>query len=306
VGLFAVLVLLMVWWGCTLFPDRLQRWWFFAAGSLLVAYVRPEFFLTGIIATVIAGGHTLHVWYMGKKPLKRPGFALLGAGVLAVALLGWWGVPVSGARSVYAFGQHYARNQACLHLDWAVGLHWEEVLQQEFGGADSLLRAVRANPGAVIRHVRCNVQTFAQQLPLLLVRSAFGGERLLLRLFVGGMVWLALARWRWFWARVRASWQDGMLLIGVLSLLPFLLDTLLIYPREHYLTALILPFWVLLAAVFGPQEGGHSLRGRGLWVGALLVVALFPRLDHFFCRKSSRQTGLGDGTIRSLAGSENG
>lgn len=165
VGLFAVEVLLLVWWVSLAFPHRWQRWVSFAAGSLLVAYVRPEFFLTTVIATVVAAVEVFFQWRR-EKALPRPGWALGAVVLLGGGLWLWWGAPVSHARSVYAFGQHFAANAACLQLDWARGLHWEEIFQREFGAASTLGQAVQANPLAVLRHMLCNGRTFLRVLPL--------------------------------------------------------------------------------------------------------------------------------------------
>jgi len=283
---FALLVLLIVWWSASLFPQRWQRLWVFAVLSLFVAYVRPEFFMATILLVVIAAAYLFYSLRKRRIQLSTPDKAFI-AGLTGVFILFflWWGIPFSDDRSIYAFGQHYAANvSTCFGAKDLSGLSWEGVLARDFGNPDGIFQAYRNNPGAFQRHIFCNLKKFPKQFLSVTFTNAWTSSWLLIKLCLAVVLWRLVFHWRAIRAQIKWLWEKDMLLLGLVSLIPAGLSVFLIYPREHYVAFFSLMAFALTTMAVGVYETDASkqLAFRKTLVGGLLLLAFFPSMGGLF------------------------
>src|SRR5262249_11113736 len=157
--------------------------------------------------------------------------------------------------SFIAFGQHYAVNVVRRnHLHVSAYVHFAEILRADFGDAQTFGQALRANPRAILRHLRDN----ALSLPVALVRTSVPDLELSPRASVAACLLVAaavLAGLVGLGYRLGHGGQDdpgrrGMLLtLGLLAVLlgPVLGGAVLIFPADHYLMPLIVLVLALTA-----------------------------------------------------------
>lgn len=229
-------------------------------GFALAGLNRPEAALW-----LMAGGAVLLVpRWRNAAPRGLPVLALaLGAALLASHA----GNPEGRARAWLAFRQHYAMGRAerePVPEREAAGRAFffpAARIEAEFGAADSILAALRANPGAVARHVAHNAALLPAQLGELAVAPARGG-------------------WLWWLAGLPLA---GLLLAGLLGrpgvarcvrgegrAVPWLIAALvgvpvalLVRPRTELLQALLLPAAAALVGIVRRAESRPWHRAAG-------------------------------------------
>ena len=287
---------------------RCRRWsWSLAVvgGSLLLAsFVRPEcavsFVLVGLVSLAALA------WTLLRRPgswrgMVTPALLVL---LLTAAVLRCFGNPLGGGRSSVAFRQWYA-----IHATKARRLpvnainHYQEIFREEFGDAETVGAALRANPRALLWHFGLNLRGVPQALwkigePVLALTPR-NHRRVCWML--GGLLLFGLA------GQVRrlrcrdaaaASDSDRHGLLVVLSmfgfvLVPTLASCLVVNASPRYLTHGGVLLFALLAAGLA-----HLPRGRAVWarleapaalvlVGALLL-ALAPNRAHGWCLQQRR------------------
>jgi hypothetical protein len=281
---FAALVLIVLWWATSFLKKRWQRFFGMAAGSLLFAYSRPEFFLITLMLALIA------LTYLGFSLLKREiklgraDFLFLGfsSGITLLFLI-WWGVPFSSARSIYAFGQHYARNvENCFIEEASNDLAWEEILMRDFENAQRMEEVIRANPLNFRKHLTCNIQTFPNRFLEVAFSSAWGSSWLLIRVWIAFILFRLTVSWAEIKSRFVWLWEQDFFLLGLLSLGILLLDVILIYPREHYLALFSIILWILGISLFGNFPAQEQKNWRQSIAIGLCLLLLTPSLGVLF------------------------
>ncbi len=299
VSLFAALVMLLGWLGLTYLPSFGQRVWAATLLAVLVAYIRPEYLMAVVIFALVGlGWLALRFKERGFRTLRfgRGFWALSAATALAMALMAWWSPPFQPWRTVYAFGQHYAYNlNFCLKAQVDKTLHWEDLLARDFGQPKTILDAARINPPAFGRHVLCNVKNSVKVMgKALLIHIPFRkGQRFPEALALGGLLMLgvlyALARPQGR-TRFRRRLTTETVAMAFIWMLPVLVSTLLIYPREHYLAQIVPVLWLLYAYLIGPEEGraAGTRWGWPLWIAIVLLGLLTPPFHHFFRKQPQR------------------
>ena len=230
---------------------------FASIGALLVSYVRPEYFLTYILSTVLF----IFLFIRDYKELERQySLGLMACGLLlSVLLIGTLGFPITGNRSMLAFGQHFSLNWVYWNRSainpWT---NWGEIISHNFGSVHSLPEAFAQNPSAFLKHVTYNILNFLRFTPKLFFPvnlkeiSASVVALLSIGLLVANLVIAYLsnthyARLLTFISNVRKNilqYQRLLILVG-LFLVPGLVSIIIIYPRDHYL----LVFSVLMVAI---------------------------------------------------------
>jgi hypothetical protein len=266
---FAAMILLVLWWGTSFLKGRLQRFISMAAGSLLLAYSRPEFFLMTMVLSLIALGYLGLVFFKRRiKPGKSDfSFLFFSASIVLIFLI-VWGVPFSSDRSIYAFGQHYAKNvENCFEDELSSDMAWEEILARDFGSAQSLAEVIRVNPRNFLKHLTCNIQSFPDSFLEVAFSSAWGNSWLLIRIWIAFALFRLVTGWDEIRRRFAWLWRRDYLLLGLLSFGILLLDVILIYPREHYLAILSIITWVLGISLLG----GSSLSEQKSWVHSIAI-----------------------------------
>lgn len=281
---FTALVLLFVWWAVSFLKEHWQRFFGMAAGSLCLAYSRPEFFLVTLAFVLIAFTYLGFSMFKHEKKLARPDFWFLGLSCgIPLLFLIWWGVPFSGERWIYAFGQHYAKNvQFCFQEEGASNLAWEEILARDFDNARSMEDVVRANPLNFRRHLVCNLQSFPGRFLKVAFGSAWGNSWLIIRLLAAFVIFRLIVSWDAIKRQIFWLWDQDFLLLGVFSLGILLIDIIFIYPREHYLSIFSIIIWVLGISLVGdffvPE---HRSWRQSIAIGSCLLL-LMPSMGVLF------------------------
>ncbi|WP_128546629.1 hypothetical protein [Larkinella soli] len=221
-----------------------------ALTALVCAYVRPEFYVTMLIACGIALGLFFVPYFRRRGEATRMGLVgLAGVAALIVVMLVVFGNPLSeGNRSFDAFVQHFSINYNTWH-NHPVNIPIVDqfrLIADVFGSdVQSMSDAFRAEPGLVIRHFWTNfVHTLREEVrvmtgvlfdtPLTYLTSPYR-KWILAALFavVAGLLinWPATFRQWSAGARKLTSRELALFLL----LFPSLVSVILVYPRIHYL-----------------------------------------------------------------------
>ena len=250
--------------------------------ALVCAYVRPEFYISMIIAGVIGIG-------MSFYPSMRSGrIWLKTAGVVLFVLAMHWffGKPLSGSnRSYDAFVQHFFINYQSWHhqpLDKPIvqQFAWFE---QIFGkDVKSMPAAFMVHPDLVIHHLWTNLQnTILAELhslwniffetPLTSLNSPY---RKWILGALAAFVVFGLIDWRETYRqvvrRIRCFTTKELALL--ILLLPSFVSVILVFPRSHYLYFHAFGMLVFVAFLLTSIQLRRSVNQSPVWVGSLLMV----------------------------------
>lgn len=256
-----------------------------ALGALLCSYVRPEYALAyGLLVGLYLVLLRCRSGRLDQRAELLQLIIFLLASFGLAATFGLAALDRTNDRGFEAFAQHYA-------INWSAWTGrpidpWTEfdiALADSFGpGVDSLGGAIRANPGAVARHVASNALTYPQALastfltPLLPTTAPWARP---LGMWLLGLA--ALATTGWAIARRRhelgARLRERGLQLAMLGLLcaPALASALVVYPRVHYLLLQGVLIALALGVLAAPAvEPAPAPPGRRRWatVGAVGVI----------------------------------
>ncbi len=270
---------------------RSAAWRWAAAGVVLwtAAYIRPEMAAAAPLAWL---GAAALAWRAARRGQSLGVRRAAWAGLLAVTLLPplLWGLPVQGERSWNAFAQHFTVRRAEMGDDipdpWrSTGIR--PTIARYFGPeVHSIPAAVRANPAAVLAHMRANARALLREPDLrALVDAPLPGVWAAARTWaLLGVGWAALVwgvRWRRRTARARAR----VLLTGplpwlALAALPPLGSMLLIFPHGHYAWTVAVLGLVAAGLVLAPTpaDARPETPRATAWVGLALSAALLVLL----------------------------
>jgi hypothetical protein len=243
-------------------------------GALLMAYVRPEYFLSFSIfafAFII-----VYAREQQRLSLVNTG-AIISVISISAALIGTLGAPLSGGRSIFAFGQHFSLNWVAW-TDSALNpwTNWEAILERNFGPVQSIPEAFGSNPALFTRHITSNCLKLIQQFPAIF----FYHSNILLpptRTFslIEAVVVFALCigfiikSWPKNVKAVVSTERRFFLFAGIYAFTG-MVSSVVIYPRDHYLL-LPLVLTVLLMAIISTKQ--HSMFSVG-WPKQLALIAL--------------------------------
>ena len=152
---FALIVILSTFIAISRIQSLLWTSLFASIGALLASYVRPEYFLTYFLSSLLV----IFACIREYKKLDRHYLgSFVAYGLLSGLLLAVLGLPLSGNRSMLAFGQHFSLNW----VSWSDSslnpwTNWQEIVSQNFGSAHSILEAFVENPSAFLRHIYFNL-----------------------------------------------------------------------------------------------------------------------------------------------------
>ncbi len=234
-----------------------QRFVLVAISGLLCAYIRPEFYVSFIVGSIVAIG-----WGWKAKVFRTSnGIVVAGLfGVVAVFLHLLFGNPLfSGddSRSAVAFQQHFVVNYcAWIHQPEPSTIEAQLRLFHEVLGKDveTFTDALRKQPVWAFKHIFTNVthtiSTNLKNISDTFYQTLFRGWYSLWRTALAGgvaLAFLGFINYRATWRKFRQKPADGWGLVALLVLIfPTLIATVLIYPRTHYLVFhLILIFWLI-------------------------------------------------------------
>ncbi len=236
VGHFALLGAALAWWTWPRRSASPGAWLLQAAAAWMVSYVRPEFFLTAVLALGGALGATYRAGHHAgaspgaTRPRTRAWLLALAGSALVLSLTHPWGT--RQGRLWAAFGQHFAvRWKARTRGHFNPYHDWPQVLADTFGPeVHSWGAALRARPDIMAWFLGRNLlgwgKSVLQGLTPYPWRAAWAWW---------GLGWVVLAGIGWAWRRRTGQTPDrSFLTMLVLWAAPAVLASWLIYPRPHY------------------------------------------------------------------------
>jgi hypothetical protein len=275
----------------------------FALGSLFCSYFRPEFFLSWMLLWMLF----VVVLYRHRKDIQwRPVLIqiifFISINVLILCVLN---VPISGGSQRFnmAFRQHFT-------LNWVKWNHsstdsWrgsDKICEYNFGDSKTVGGAFIENTPVFLKHIGSNLLRFAAYLPA----KFFIHSNIVLpqtsrrmNLLEGVLVILLFLIFLWGKSRVGIYSLKQMLRKEKLSIvlvsiiiLPFVLTSIIIYPRAHYLLLVGIPILFLLLKIIYANEyiGQKASFSLILTIGLIiLIVGMFITAPAWFLKTKNSE-----------------
>lgn len=311
VGLLAMIVLILTFIAVVRLRSVHAKWFAAAAGVLITAYIRPEFWLTFLLLAVIL---LVVLWRASRTPiLHRIGYALGLGGLFVVGALSFGIIEIESKRSWVAFGQHFAANAVIWsgsNLDpWT---DWRQITQQTFGNADSIGTAAINNPRALIAHVAVNSFFMPLYLLRLLITPA-------LLIAIGGVLasWgisnvvigrprlrpTAMTSWlkqRWYEGRSSCAANYIAMICIFLCALPVTIAAIVIWPSVRHLSFILTLMSLALLIVWQPALARlpATTTTRAILWSAIGLAGLW--LGGFYLYQQARPNQPNLNTIRAI------
>ena len=257
---------------------------FASMGALLVSYVRPEYFLTYILTTLLF----IFLWVREYKKLEqRYLLGILAAyGLYSALLLGILGIPVAGSRSFSAFGQHFSMNW----VSWTgstinPGTNWWTILALNFGSAHSIPEAFANNPSAFLLHITDNLRHLAPITAHLIFPIKFFLSRRVALLLIAALLITYVIITRFKRLSVLVEYKRLLIFYG-LFVIPALVSVIIIYPEIHYI---LLP-GVLTIVMMSILLTDHDLNQEPMGYSQLFLISLFVVGLTFYFSQNREET----------------
>ncbi len=275
--------------------------------AIILSYARPEMYLSGLIfiGILVYLLYSKRVVFIDedKRLIKILAFVVVVFHVV-------WGLPLGAkikgeSRSLIAFGEHFSYNYSQWNeVDQYLWLKQDVIVKEHFGEVKSLREAAIANPTLFWKHISTNIQTFLQSLANAFVESfSFYnvGKIDVLKLVFCILFFIVLVSSR-FWLRSSDKHnnickKDGyfLLMVFFVFMLPSLLSSILIYPREHYIVHQIPFYFLLFLFAFIPRKNLElAINYKKITLFVLIGLALLyfmPKAEdytYFPLRKEER------------------
>lgn len=277
---FALIVILSIFILVSYTRSHLWASFFASIGALIVSYVRPEYFLAYMLSLLL---FILAIVLYYRKQKRLPLTSLSVYALISILLLGVFGSPLSGSRSMVAFGQHFS-----LHwVSWTGSdinpwTNWQTIVSQNFGSASNIWVAFVNNPSAFLKHVTYNLWEFIKYFSTQILPSFFPRDIFSKCVVALSFIGLCVANI----ANIRKNFLEHrnlLILIG-LFLLPGLVSVVVIYPRAHHILLLGVLTIVLMAILLDShpleQKASESqaiqVSHKQLLLLGSLMIALTP------------------------------
>jgi len=279
----ALLLILLFASFSTFFKDKINRYFLLCMGCLLATYVRPEYFVSFLLLSMLL----LYLFISRLKEKTEPAHPLkMFAFVLSFFVLFYiFGFPLgSEKRSFYAFSQHFSLNftswEGSKFSPW---LEDEKIVKPVFGDAKSISEAMLSNPGYFKKHVLFNIANYGEKiLDMFKINLIIPGLRKRMHTFtIQGSV-IIFMLFACFVINIRKALpniingdkerlKDVIVLLLVVSI-PVFLSSAIIYPKHSYLliqsTLLLVLMTVLIS--FEPKMSLYKILMLGVFI--FLVV----------------------------------
>ncbi len=235
--------------------------------SLLVSYIRPEFYYSYLFLTF---GLIIVSTYQFFKSRSYSTFIPLAINLAAlIILLLSLGIPTaSGNRELVAFGQHYARNWTQWNNDprdpWT---NWMSIISNDFGSINTAADALVSNPSAMIRHMFQNVTNVPEIMYSMFnhfyppsysqkVALKYG----LLIFLIASIIFFNKHNASKFLKRIVSNYIKFrfLVLIILITMLPVLISTIAIFPRQHYIFMLFVTLVFVVIILLFSNEGNDE------------------------------------------------
>lgn len=244
---FALLSLLLGLIISSLLTDKKHKVLAFTVCLLLTSFIRPEFFLSFILVSIILTAMYSIEWF--NNYTLRSVLPLFAIATVTLSLLLVFGLPAgSGDRSFQAFGQHYARNWVKWHNDPRDPYYnYIIILKEDFGNANSITGAILKNPSAIARHVTENLSNIPGELKYMFLNfypvGYPGKVSLITALLVLIISLIPFSRVRnmlnplFFLKHIPENirYFRFFYLVVMTAITPLIMSSIFIFPRRHYL-----------------------------------------------------------------------
>jgi hypothetical protein len=225
--------------------------------ALLMAYVRPEYFLSfSIFALAVI---VLYIRAHDRFSRLNTG-VLISAMITSTALIAALGAPLSGGRSIFAFGQHFSLNWVSwTGSDLNPWTNWQDIVNRNFGPVQSVSEAFVSDPALFIRHLAVNSLKIFRPFPaiffyhtniILPPTKIFG---LVEAFFVFALgVFFMIKSWP---KNIKAAVANNkrFLLMACAYAFTGFVSAIVIYPRDHYVLLPVMLMVLSIAVVFTTQ-----------------------------------------------------
>jgi hypothetical protein len=256
---------------------------FASMGALLVSYVRPEFFLTYVLSTVLFAFMFILDY---KKLEKQYLLGVMAYGLFSALVLGALGLPVGGARSMIAFGQHFSVNWVYWNRSnlnaWS---DWGEIISLNFESARSIPEALGQNPSAFLKHVSYNLLNFVRFTPKLFLPVNLSAMwAIVFAVLSSGLLIAHLSKAHYKSLLMPFSsvcgnlrkYQQLLIFVG-LFLLPACASIIIIYPREHYVLVFVVLIVMTVAILLtNPDARQGEVNLKKVFLLCALLVFMTP------------------------------
>lgn len=261
---------------------------FASMGALLVSYVRPEYFVTYVLSTLLFVILFIRNY---KKLDKQHLFGSIAYGLCSILVLGAFGLPITGERGMVAFGQHFSLNWVYWNgSDMNAWINWREITSRNFGSAHSIQEAFAQNPSAFLKHIAYNLLNFSRYTPKLLFPEnlteipAIVVALLSIGLLIAYLLIVHLSNTYYnrlliLISSFRKNLQKytSLLLFVGLFLLPTSVTIIIIYPRDHYLLVFALLIIMTTAILLSnPDSKQGQVDLKKLFLLCVLLVFITP------------------------------
>jgi len=297
---FATMAAMLAFIAAYQIKHHLHRYTLIALTFLVLAYARPEFYLSFLLmALLITAG-------IATKKVKLEWSPWLIGGLIFIVLLHvGLGFPLGTElrgykRSFIAFGEHFSYNYSNWNnLEGYLWLTWESVTQSQFGNSKSFSQAFMSNPGMMFTHFMSNAWLYLSNLDETLVTTLLPFKKVpfFLRMLIPVLLIMPLTRSeirKAYWARLKH--HRAIFTFLFLLALPSILSCIVIYPRGHYIINQIpLIIWLTgeLLSTIVRNYSSNKATGFILPSVALAVMVYFvmPRVpsdyEYFELRKEN-------------------
>lgn len=292
VSVFCMMLILSALGFSSLFKSGYYKWLTFLAGTLLMSFARPEFYLSFLMIFAIGVGYAAI-----KRPAiqKQQWLALAGFVLVAVVLHLGLGNPLmvklgDHNRSLIAFGEHYAYNSAKWNnSELFTWLTWEEIVRSDFGDIHSVSEAMQSNFKMFWKHISSNISN--------LFTGIFGVATSMVIPFKLGKVFTIIAGLLIsvvFVLKVIQQRKSIPIELGYLTLLaiPTLISCVLVYPRNHYLVLLVPIIGLLFVFTFQFLKDDKNVALPVIVVLSALFMFFSPRSNEFKYFEFRKEEGV--------------
>jgi len=244
---FALLSLLSGLIISSLLTDKKHKVLVFTICLLLTSFIRPEFFLSFIIVSIILAAMYSIEWFNHYN--LRSVLPLIIAALVCLAFLYVFGLPAgSGERSFQAFGQHYARNWVKWYNDPRDPYYnYIIILKEDFGNVNTITGAILKNPSAISRHVIENISNLPGEIKYMFLNSypiGYPGKlsliaaiMVLIISFIPSLRFRVKFNYKIILNRVSENFRylRFFFLVVLIAITPLIMSSIFIFPRRHYL-----------------------------------------------------------------------
>jgi len=244
---FALLSLLTGLIISSLLTDKKHKVLAFTVCLLLTSFIRPEFFLSFILVSIILSAIYSLEWF--NNYTLRSVTPLIIAALVCLAFLYVFGLPAgSGDRSFQAFGQHYARNWVKWNNDPRDPYYnYIIILKEDFGNVNSITGAILKNPSAISRHVIENISNLLGEIKYMFLNyypigypgklSLLAAIMVLIISFIPSLRIRDKLNYKIILNRISENFRylRFFFLIVLIAITPLIMSSIFIFPRRHYL-----------------------------------------------------------------------